>query len=482
MPGWTGADIAAMSRANPYGTLGPSPAVVMNVNQQMREPPKRKYFTFKKGGAGRDPKDIIKLLAGQKLGFLEGRGYYAAGKASGGGGARGGGSKALTDQQIIDQYTKMLRTQQQSVLDALLGDASKRRQGELASLAGFGAALQGYSHDLWGQTDATYRNAAAAQQSMAQGLGGQVGSGIAGARAQQAALAGSLGHTGETNLPTAEAGAAQVASEGGAETGAMMGAVGTAWGGYGATRPEYIGFMTGQNQMQLAREGIEADRDLQSEFLKLGMENPTTAFDMWSKMQENKRQNVSTSLAQQTLRTNIAMQRAKLKQDYLEALRAKTAQEKLALDREYKREQLKLDQQGLQIDQQGRTPRGQQRGETDHPGRRRKAQPRRRAATPGSGRRERGGRRRGEHEGTITEDRLGDGRAAAISLSRGGHRREEEEQGRTTPSASSGGRSGPRTAPPTKKAAKNLLSQRIKKAAGAYKPKPSGGKRRRLET
>jgi hypothetical protein len=353
MPGWTGADIAAMTRANPYGTLGPSPAVVMNVNQQMREPPKRKYFTFKKGGAGRDPKDIIKLLAGQKLGFLEGRGYYAAGKATGGGGARGGGSKQLTDQQIIDQYTKMLRTQQQGVLDALLGDAAKRRQGELASLAGFGAALQGYSHDLWGQTNETYRNAAAAQQSMAQGLGGQVGSGIAGARAQQAALAGSLGHTGETNLPTAEAGAAQVASEGGADTGAMMGAVGTAWGGYGATRPEYIGFMTGQNQMQLAREGIEADRDLQSEFLKLGMENPTTAFDMWSKMQENKRQNVSTSLAQQTLRTNIAMQRAKLKQDYLEMRsRAKTAQEKLALDREYKREQLKLDQQGLQIDQQ----------------------------------------------------------------------------------------------------------------------------------
>jgi hypothetical protein len=218
----------------------------------------------------------------------------------------------------------------------------------MQSMAGFGAALQGYSHDLWGQTNSAYQNAAAAQQSMAQGLGGQVGSGIAGARAEQAALAGALGQGegGFGDMPTAEAGAAQVASEGGKDTGGMMGAVGTAWGGYGATRPEYIGFMTGQNQMQIMREAMEGDRDLQSEFLKLGMENPVTAFDMFTKMQENKRQNVSTSLAQQTLRTNIAMQKAKLKADWQEArLRAKTAADKLAVDRHFREVEAGIDQQ-----------------------------------------------------------------------------------------------------------------------------------------
>ena len=96
----------------------------------------------------------------------------------------------------------------------------------------------------------------------------------------------------------------------------MMGQVGHAWGGYGATRPEYIGFMTGQNQMQIAREQIEADRDLRTKFLELGMDNPKNALEMWTTIQENKRQNVSTSLAQQTLTTNIAMQKAKLKQKY----------------------------------------------------------------------------------------------------------------------------------------------------------------------
>jgi len=219
----------------------------------------------------------------------------------------------------------------------MLGDAQKQRAGQLASLAGFGAALQGYSHDLWGQTDQAYRQAGAAQQSLAQGLGGQVGSGVAGARAQEAALAGSLGYTGGIDLPTAEAATAQVASEGGANTGAMMGQVGTAWGGYGATRPEYIGFMTGQNQMQLEREGIQSDKDLRLEFAKLALDNPKTAQEMYLAAQQNKRENLSTSLAQQTLLQNFQMKKAQLQQQWYTArANAKDDAERRRIDRIYK--------------------------------------------------------------------------------------------------------------------------------------------------
>jgi len=350
MPGWTSQDIAAITGRNPYGTLGPSPARTMVVNRQ--GPPPEKYYTYKSAAPGRDPKDVIKLLAGQKLGFLSTKGYYARpggkkGKVTvGGGGAGGAGAKQLTDEQLIQKYTDMLTNQQKGVLDALLADRRREGQGAMAALGGFGAALQGYSHDLWGQTDQAYRDAANQQQSMAAGLAQQSAGGLANIWARAGELASGLGYTGQLDLPSVEAAKAQVESEGGARTGDMMSQVGHAWGGYGATRPEYIGFMTGQNQMQLAREQMEGDRDLQSEFLKLGMDNPATAFDMFTKMQENKRQNVSTSLAQQTLRTNIAMQKAKLKADWQEArLRAKTAADKLAVDRKFKGMEAQIDQQ-----------------------------------------------------------------------------------------------------------------------------------------
>ena len=294
---------------NPYNTLGPSPGRVKIVDR-LRE-------------------------------------------ADGGGGGGPRGPAPLTIEQQIKSYTDMLNKQQQSCSTSCSRTRASVTPGEMASMAGFGAALQGYASDLWGQTASGYQNAAAAQQSMAAGLGGQMAQGLAESHAQEAALAGQLGYTGGTELATPEAGAAQVASEGGANTGAMMGQVGGAWGGYGATRPDTIGFMTGQNQMQLAREQLESDRDLKSEFLKLGMENPATAFDMWSKVQENKRQNVSTTLAQQTLRTNVALQQAKLRQQYIEMRQdAKTQAQKTAADKWYKSQKLILDQQDLAIDQQ----------------------------------------------------------------------------------------------------------------------------------
>ena len=314
-------------------------------------PGKRKYFTFKKAPPkeGYAAGDVIKLLAGQRLGFTEGRGYYARPAAKGG---RGGGgpapvaAKALTDEQMIQKYTDMLTRQQKSVLDTLMADRQRQSQGAMAAMGGFGSALQGYSHDLWGQTDAAYRDAANAQQSMAAGLAGQMTTGLANTWARAGELASGLGYKGQLDLPSIEAAKQQIETEGGARTGDMMSQVGHAWGGYGATRPEYIGFMTGQNQMQLAREAMEGDRDLQSEFLKLGMDNPMTAFDMFTKMQENKRENVSSQLAQQTLRTNITMQKAKLKMDWQEArLRAKTAADKLAVDRKFKALDAQIDQQ-----------------------------------------------------------------------------------------------------------------------------------------
>ena len=113
----------------------------------------------------------------------------------------------------------------------------------------------------------------------------------------------------------------------------MMGQVGTAWGGYGATRPEYIGFMTGQNQMQVLREQMEGDRDLKSKFLELSMDNPKEAQAMWLAAQENKRSNISTSIAQQTLKTNIAMQRAKITQKYAEMRLRRQDRRREAADR-----------------------------------------------------------------------------------------------------------------------------------------------------
>ena len=265
-------------------------------------------------------------------------------------------AQEITAQSIAD----MLGKSQQSVLTRMLDDSAKRRQQEMAALAGLRLRRsRATPHDLWGQTAAELperRRRAAVdgrRAGRADGPGAGRGACAAGCARWLARLHGG------TDLATPEAGAAQVGSEGGANTGAMMGQVGTAWGGYGATRPEYIGFMTGQNQMQLAREGIEADRDIRLEFGKMALDNPKTAQEMWLAQQENKRQNVSTSIAQQTLRTNIAMQRAKIRQDYLEMMQsAKTDAQKLQATKWAKRQELALDQQSLAIDQQNANSRG----------------------------------------------------------------------------------------------------------------------------
>lgn len=326
--------------------------------------PAGRFFTYLKPKKGRDPKDVLKLARGQVAHYMKAQGgrpggYYAGPASRGGrpaprpGATAAAGARSMQD-FTVEQFAALLQKNQQSSLDALLANSRETADAEKASMAGFGAALQGYSHDLWNQTNEAYRNAAAQQQSMAAGLGGQMGSGVAEMRAQEAALAGSLGHTGASTLPAAEVAAAQVASEGGARTGDVLNQVGTAWGGYGATRPEYIGFMTGQNMAQVERERGEGDQELRAKFLELGMDNPKNALEMWGAMQTNRRENVSTSLAQQTLKTNIAMQKAKIKQDYEQMrLQAKTAGEKLRLDRWYKNQQIALDEQDLLIDQQG---------------------------------------------------------------------------------------------------------------------------------
>jgi hypothetical protein len=253
----------------------------------------------------------------------------------------------------LDEFIALLSGKQNEALEAQLNDSRRRSLAHLSALGGFGTSLQSFAKEQWDASRLAYQNAAGQQTDMAQGLGQQVGNQVAQQAANQQALAEQLHYTGGTTLPSAEAAQAQIASEGGKDTGAMMSQVGSAWGGYGATRPDYLGFMTGHQQMQLAGEQIEQERDLRSKYLELSMDNPKTALEMWTALQENKRQNVSTSLAQQTLMQNIAMQKAKLKQQYAEMrLDAKTAAQKANLDRWYKEQQLSLRQQEIGISQQ----------------------------------------------------------------------------------------------------------------------------------
>ena len=384
----------------------------------------------------------------------------------------GVGAKSMQD-WTIEQFADMLGKRQQTALDSLLEDSRRRSLAEQGALGGFGHALQGYAANLWNQTAAGYQQAAAAQSDAAAGFGAQVGQGLAEARAQNATLAAALGQTGPTTITDPAAAQAQVASEGGAKTGETMAAVGTAWGGYGATRPDTIGFMTGEHQKQVVREQIEADRDLKSKFLELQMDNPKDALDMWTAIQENKRQNVSTNIARQTLKTNIAMQRAKLRQSYAEMRsRAKTQAEKIALDRAELRQNALLDQQDLMIDQQTADARTKSA----------EASMTRAGASVVSA------------EASAARARTAEWKAkhpaptgAAAKYSGGDYQAKVASAMYNAPqlfSQSGGDRAGyafrvlwPQMAryvsPGSKKAARDLLMARLRKAAKVYKPKPS---------
>lgn len=349
-----------MAVPGPYiGSMTPAQRAAMGTGKDLT-----RYYTYRAGKKGRKDNNVLKLAANQIARFKEGRGWYAAPKpaggggppppAGGGGGAPSGGSGARDmANSSLEDFIAMLAEKQNAALEAQLNDSRRRSLAHVSALGGFGTSLQSFAKEQWDAANLGYQNMAGQQTDMAQGLGQQVGNQVAQQAANQQALAEQLHYTGGTTLPTAEAAQAQIASEGGAKTGEMMSAVGKAWGGYGATRPDYLGFMTGHQQMQLAGEQIEQERDLRSKYLELAMDNPKTALEMWTAIQENKRQNVSTSLAQQTLRQNIAMQKAKLKQQYAEMRAdAKTAAQKANLDRWYKEQTLTLKQQELAIDQQ----------------------------------------------------------------------------------------------------------------------------------
>ena len=311
-----------MAIPGPYiGTLNPQQAARMGTGAL------KKYFTYAPK-SGRKGNNVLKLAKDQIAMFEQGRGYYAAPRQKssvapsppGGGGAAPppppGGAGADMQNFTLDQFIAMLAKKQNDAYAAAMEDSRRRAWGEQSALGGFGSVIQNFATEQWNAANQGWQNAGAAQTAGAEGLGQQVGAQIGQQRALQEVLGQQLGYGGQTDLPTSEAAAKQIASEGGAKTGEMMGQVGTAWGGYGATRPDYLGFMTGHQQMQNERAHIEADRDLRTKFLEMGMDNPQKALEMWTAIQENKRQNVSTSLAQQTLRQNIIMQKAELKQKY----------------------------------------------------------------------------------------------------------------------------------------------------------------------
>ena len=347
-----------MAVPGPYiGTLSSQQAARMGTGKL------KKYYTYKAGGAGRKANNVLKLAKDQIAMFEQGRGYYAAPRPKGSGAAappppttppRGGGATG-TDMSnfTLDQFIALLSGKQNDALAAQLEDSRRRSWADQSALGGFGSVIQNFATEQWNAANQGWQNAGAAQTAGAEALGQQVGAQVGQARALQEVLGQQLGYGGQTDMPTSEAAAKQIASEGGAQTGAMMGQVGTAWGGYGATRPDYLGFMTGHQQMQNERAHIEADRDLRTKFLEMGMDNPQKALEMWTAIQENKRQNVSTSLAQQTLRQNIIMQKAELKQKYDSMrLSAKTAAQKRELDRWYKEQQVMLRNQEIGISQQ----------------------------------------------------------------------------------------------------------------------------------
>jgi hypothetical protein len=104
----------------------------------------------------------------------------------------------------------------------------------------------------------------------------------------------------------------QIATEGGARTNQMMGQVGRAWGSYGETRPGSIGFMTGQNISQVARDAIQAGEDASAQLIKDLADNPQEAIQMWSTLQEAK--NAKTKAAADTAQQEFENQ-LKLKQE-----------------------------------------------------------------------------------------------------------------------------------------------------------------------
>ena len=190
-------------------------------------------------------------------------------------------------------------------------------------------------------------------------------------------------------------------------------------------------------------------------------DNPKNALDYWSTLQENKRQNIATSLAQQTLATNIALQRQKIKQSYMEArMDAKTAAQKLALDRWYKQQNIALDQQGLTLEGQ-RNSISQQNADTawwkaQHPVQ----------SSSGGG---------GYAGNTNYQQKIAKAMDDVPNLL--------EAAGIAGKKKNRAGYAfnvlwpqiQPYVSPANRAAAKRLLQQRISKAARSFTPKPSGG-------
>jgi hypothetical protein len=239
-----------------------------------------------------------------------------------------GGGIDLTDgEDPWTRYTRELDARERAAYERAAADRQARAQALMESMTGFGKALQGNAADQWGRIIESYGRAGDTATAFGNAAATSYGAGLTEANRQIAADFAAIHQGGDpTTLRDDQAALEQIRTQGGARPGETMGLVGRAWGSYGETRPGSIGFMTGQNISQVARQALEADEDAQVALIKDLADNPQQAVGMWQAMQAYKdsRTDAEAKAAQQEFENHLAQTREAREQSaWLETL-AKT--------------------------------------------------------------------------------------------------------------------------------------------------------------
>lgn len=216
----------------------------------------------------------------------------AAASAGGGGGGAGAADTAAAAATVAPRdpwqdYLDKMNEQEAAVMDRILRSQGQSSKDYMAALAGFGMALGQNAQELWNRANASMQAGSAEQGAYQSAAADQYTQGLMAANQQIAQDYAAIGQRTDPAIRDAEAAANQVGTVGGANPAGQMGLVGKAWNSYGMTRPGTIGFMTEQNLLQAAREGMLAEDTTRGEFAKAMLDNPEKAFEMWSKVQES---------------------------------------------------------------------------------------------------------------------------------------------------------------------------------------------------
>jgi hypothetical protein len=204
-------------------------------------------------------------------------------------GPAGPGAPAGPAEDPWAQYLRMLDERERASYDREAALRQARAKDLMAAMSGFSQALQGNAAEQWANVIKGYGRAGDTATAYDQALGSSYGTGLTDANRQIAADFAAIHQGGgPTTLRDDAAALQQITTEGGARPGETMGLVGRAWGSYGETRPGSIGFMTGQNISQVAREALQADENAQVELIKQLADNPQQAVQMWQAMQSYK--------------------------------------------------------------------------------------------------------------------------------------------------------------------------------------------------